>query len=746
MRQSRGSSKQHPAERSAHIRARSDTRSKAVAAAPGTLPARRRRGAPGSLDAIFRPRAVAVVGASKRAGQIGHEIVKHLVHGGYTGPVYPVNPSASVVHSMHCYPRVSAVPGPIDLAVIVLPAPLVLEAVADAGRKGVSGVVVISAGFAEVGGGGAALQEELVALCSKHGMRLVGPNCMGVLNTDPAVSMNATFAASTPLPGGAAFLSQSGALGEAILADARSLGLGVSMFASVGNRADVSPVDLLDYWEHDPNTKQILMYLEAFGDPERFMASARRITRTKPILVVKSGRTARGAAAAISHTGSLAGSEAAVESLLAQCGVLRMKTMKGLFSLAGAVQAGRFPAGPRVAIVTNAGGPGILATDACIANGLTIGDLSPGARRKLLAVVPPEASVKNPVDLIASADAERFDRVLDVVLADREVDMVLALFVSPVMIDASAIAHVFARHATSSAKPMVTCMLGKSQGDEAQQVLSEAGVPNYRFPEDAALALAGLYKLQKLRTRKPAPAPRFRVQPQRARRVVEQALASGRETLEGSEVEELLRSYGIPVVPSRLVRNREQALAAARALDFPLVAKLVARGVEHKSDLGAVLLDLRSREELLEAYDQLEDRFGARYPDMAVLLQSMRGDGVEAFFGAATDPQFGRLMAFGLGGIHVEVFQDVVFRLHPLDLTDAREMVSGIRGKALFAGVRGKPPVDTEELAHVLLRLSRMLSDLPEIVELDLNPFLAAWKRGESCVLDARVRLEAASG
>ncbi|MCB9897955.1 MAG: acetate--CoA ligase family protein [Planctomycetes bacterium] len=694
-----------------------------------------------SLDALFRPRSVAVVGASRQPGRIGREILRHLVEGGFSGPVYPVNPTTDVVGSMHCYPRVSAIPGEVDLAVIVVAASEVLDVVRDCAKKKVTGVVVISSGFAEVGGEGVLLQQRLVALCRQHGMRLVGPNCMGVLNTDPRWTMNATFAASTPESGGAAFLSQSGALGEAILADARSLGLGVSMFASIGNRADVTPADLLAYWDEDARTQQILLYLESFGEPERFMAVARRVARRKPILVVKSGRTARGAAAAVSHTGSLAGSEAAVDSLLFQCGVLRVDTMKDLFALAGAIQAGRFPHGRRVAVVTNAGGPAILATDALVAHGLEVGDLAAATRRRLRRMVPKEASVANPVDLIASADGARFDKVLGAVVDDPSVDMLLALFVSPAMIDSVEVARVFAAHARGTRKPMVCCLLGKAGGEEALEVLRAAGVPHYRFPEEAAAALAGLHRLQVLHGRKDVPAPQLDVDTPRARRVIRKALASGRELLKGAELGELLGCYGIPIVPGRIVRDRAEALRAAETLGFPLVAKVVAKDVVHKSDRGGVLLDLRTREELLDAYDVLEARFSVDHPEMHVLLQSMRGDGVEVFVGAATDPQFGRMLAFGLGGIHVEVLKDVVFRLHPITSTDAHEMLDGIRSRALLDGVRGKPAVDKAQLAEILLRVSRMLSDLPEIAELDLNPVLAAWTRGTSCVLDARVRL-----
>lgn len=704
------------------------------------------KGSADPLDPLFRPRSIAVVGASRRRFQIGHEIVRNLVDGGFTGPVYPVNPRAEVVHSMPSWPRVSAIPGPVDLAVIVVPAEHVLAAVRDCGAKGVRGIVCITAGFAEVGGAGAERQRELVALCREQGMRLVGPNCMGVLNTAAETSMNASFADTQPIRGHAAFLSQSGALGAVILADARSLGLGLSMFASIGNRADVSPPDLLEYWERDRETRQILMYLEAFGEPERFMAVARRVSRTKPILVVKSGRTAPGARAAVSHTGSLAGSEAAVDSLLNQCGVLRLDSMKDLFALASAVQTGRTPKGPRVAIVTNAGGPAILATDACVAEGLVLCELTPKTKKQLARFLPPEASAANPVDLIASADAARFEQALAAVSADPGVDMLLALFVAPIMIDARAIAEVFVRQAAASAKPFLTCLPGQAQREGAVELLQAAGVPNYRFPEEAARVLAGLHRLRLLRERPDEPAPHFRVQSARGRQLVESALAAGRTNLKGEELYALAEAYGLPTVPGRIVSSREEALRAARALGMPVVAKVMARNLEHKSDRGGVLLDIRTGEELLEAYAKLEERFLAEHPEMKVLLQPMRSEGVEVFLGAATDPAFGRLVAFGLGGIHVEIFKDVVFRLHPLDATDAREMLRGIRGRALLLGARGKPPVDEERIVEMLLRLSQMLSELPEIAELDLNPFLAGYTGKESCILDMRVRLEARPG
>lgn len=695
-----------------------------------------------SLDAVFRPRSVAVIGAGRRPNTIGHEIVRNLVRGGFTGPVYPVNPKATVVRSMHCHPQVSSIPGPVDLALIVVPAPLVLEAARDCGEKGVKAIVCITAGFSEVGGEGAKRQEQLLEVCAQYGMRLIGPNCMGVLNTAEDVCMNASFANAEPRRGEAAFLSQSGALGAVILNDAQSLGLGVSMFASLGNRADVSPVDLLEYWERDPATKQILMYIEAFGEPNEFMRVARRVSREKPVLVVKSGRSDRGARAAISHTGSLAGSEVAIDSVLEQCGVLRVESMKDLFALAGGIQTGRLPEGKRVAIVTNAGGPGILATDACIAEGLELCDLSAATQRKLERFLPPEASTTNPVDLIASADAPSFDRALKAVLADKRVDMALAIFVAPIMIDAAAVAEVFTRHALESKKPLLACLPGLPESSAALEVLSDARVPNYRFPEEAARVLSGLYRLRQLRDR-PNDAPvTFRVQRPKARKVVEAALADGRETLRGDELYALMTAYGLPIVPSMIVASREEALKAVRRVGFPLVMKILSDEVQHKSDRGGVLMDLRNREEVLDGYDRLEELFGEEDPNMRVLLQAMRSDGVETFIGVASDPLLGRMLAFGLGGIHVEILKDVVFRMHPLTPSIAEEMIEAVHGKALFEGARGKPPVDKSQLAEALLRVSQLLTDLPEIAELDLNPFLAGYRGEGSCILDMRARIE----
>ena len=695
-----------------------------------------------SLDFVFRPRGIAVIGVGRQPTQIGHLILNNLIKAQYTGPVYPINPHAEVVRSMHCYKSVKDVPGIVDLAVIVVPAKYVIDSVKECAAKGVKGLVIITAGFAEIGGAGTALQAELEALCAKHGIRVVGPNCMGILNMEPAIQMNASFASTRPDFGGVCFVSQSGALGEAILSDAHELGIGINMFVSVANRIDISPADLLRYWGDDPNCHQILMYLESFGNPSDFMDAARCVTRKKPVLVVKSGRSAKGAQAAISHTGSLAGSEAAADALLQQCGILRVDSMKELFSLAAVTQVGKFPRGRRVGIVTNAGGPAILATDACEAQGLEIVDLSEKTTAKIEAVIPVEASAKNPVDLIASADGKRYDKVLGAMLADKKIDMVIAIFVSPAMIDSEAVAQAFAKHANRSKKPVVTCLLGRLGKEAALDVLRESGVPNYRFPEEAVSALAGLADLEEMHSRPNRPAEKFRVNKKKARDAVEQALSRGRNMLKGTELETLFTSYGIPMVPSRIVLTLDEALKFAKKVGYPVVAKIESAKAVHKSDFGGVRLDLRTPEDLKAAYGDLKKRFHKIDKNMKVMVQAMRSGGIETFFGAAPDPQYGRLQAFGLGGIHVEVFKDVVFRLHPLSRLNAEVMVDGIRAKALLEGARGKPPVDREQLIEISLRLSQMLTDLPEIVELDLNPFLAAWDASESCVLDCRVRLE----
>jgi acetyltransferase len=711
---------------------------KTSGASPGARKAASRRG---SLDAIFRPRSVAVIGASKHRQSIGREILSNLMQFEFSGPVYPVNPTTDVVHSMRAYKKLSDIPGPLDLAVVVVPRDKVLDVVDACGRKGVRGVVVITAGFKEVDSRGAQLEEQLKRTVERHGMRMVGPNCMGVLNTEPGIRLNATFAAAVPPRGNVGLISQSGALGEAILADAAQNGLGAAMFVSVGNKADITGNDLLEYWEDNDDVQAILMYLESFGNPRRFTQLARRITRKKPIITVKAGRTPAGARAASSHTGSIVGLDIATESLLEQCGVLRVSSLAEMFVEAGALANQPVPRGGRVAIVTNAGGPAILCTDALTGRGVQMAELRPATRRALARVLPAEASPENPVDMIASADAARYRAVLDLVKKDPGVDGLIAIFVSPIMIDSFEVARAIAEIAGGE-KPVLSVFMGKRRSQEGIAELRRQHVPVYRFPEEAASAMTALVRYQKLRDAPQGRETRFRVDRASGERVIAAARRAGRSDLTAEESRALLEAYGFPVAPTRLAKSAAEAIAAAQELGYPVVLKIESSRISHKTDVGGVKVDLRNADEVGAAYRDLVSRLRRRDPQLKVQLQSMVRGGREVIMGMARDLQFGPLLMFGLGGVFVEVMRDVSVRIHPLTDVGARTMIERVKGFPLLAGARGESPVALSLLEECLLRLSQLVSDFEDqLRELDLNPFIVTERPETSFVVDARISL-----
>lgn len=711
---------------------------KRSAAAPH-LATRKGKGALPGLDPLFRPRSVAVIGASRRATSIGREILVNLVNYGFQGPVYPVNPATPVVHSMHCFARVSDIPGPVDLAILVVPAERVLQAVRDCGRKRVRALIVITAGFKEIGGVGAAREAALLRLVRRYRMRMVGPNCMGLVNTAPDVRLNASFALATPEPGPAAFLTQSGALGEVILANAREINLGISRFVSIGNKADVSGNDLLLHWENDPDVRLILMYLESFGNPRRFVEIARRVSRKKPILAVKAGRTAAGARAAFSHTGALGGADLAVDTLFEQCGVIRANSMEELFTLAPAFASQPIPRGDRVAILSNAGGPAILATDACIGSGLRLATLSAPTLRRLRQALPPECSVQNPVDLIASADAQRYRAALAALTRDRGVDAFLVIFVSPVMIDALAVAREIVAAAKRIDRPLLTCFMGKHAAQESVAFLRRSGVPVYPFPESAAQALAAMAHYRRLLERPEPTSELLPVDRAAAGRVLRRAAAARRETLEPAEAEGLLRAYGIHFAPSRFVGSRAEAIDAAHLLGYPVVLKGVAPSLVHKSDIGGVRTDLRNADDVAAAYDEIQSAL-RRVRGARVQVQVMVRGGREVILGSFKDPAFGAILMFGLGGVFVEYLKDVSFGLHPLYRAAAERMIRSLRAYPLLCGARGQEPVAFEVLVEALLRLSQLVGDFPQIEQVDVNPFMACPVPDQSLAVDVRVR------
>ena len=697
----------------------------------------------GSLTPILRPRSVAVIGASRTPGTIGYELVRNLAICGFTGPVYPVNPKASSIYSIPAVPSVEAIPGPVDLAVISVPKQFVMEVAEQSIARGVQGLVVISAGFREVGGEGVELERRLTALVRAHGVRMLGPNCMGVLNADPAISMNATFAPFMPPVGKAGFVSQSGAIGLSVLDYARAYGIGLSQFVSVGNKSDVSGNDLLLEWEDDPAIGVILMYVENFGNPTRFLEIASRVTKKKPIIVVKSGRSRSGARAASSHTGALAANDTAVNALLTQAGVLRAGSVEALFDLAMAFGSQAAPKSRRTAVITNAGGPGILAADALEPFGLELPDLSPATVEKLRPLFPAEASLRNPLDMIASATPDRYRTALAAILEDPQIDSAVALFVPPLRISEVEVSEAIAKAAVQyPAKPVFAVLMGQEGLPQGRADLHAAGVPAFIFPESAARALAARCRHREWQERPVVVPEQLAVDQAAARRLIDGARAQGRTRLSESDALDLLAAYGIPVARAPLATSADEAVRFADEVGYPVVLKIVAPAIVHKTEAGGVQVDLRSAAEVRKAHAAILKGARRAAPDAVVegvLVQQMIRGGREVIVGMTRDPSFGPLVMFGLGGILVEVLRDVVFRIAPFGREDARDMIRGIQGVKLLDGVRGAPPVRFDALEETLLRVSQLVVDFPEIAELDVNPVLA-FDTGVQAV-DARVLL-----
>jgi acetyl coenzyme A synthetase (ADP forming)-like protein len=710
------------------------------------MEARERGAAAESVRRLLQPRSVVVVGASRQPGTIGAALLANVKAAGFRGPIYAVNPGASEVQGVRAHPSVSAIGAPVDLAVIAVPAAAVEAAVEDCARAGVRAVVVISAGFAETGAVGRAAQECLVALVRQSGLRMVGPNCMGILNTDPAVSLNATFAPHRPPAGNVGMLSQSGALGLAVLDRMRQLNLGMSSFVSVGNKADVSGNDLLSYWAEDPRTAVVVLYLESFGNPRKFARIAPAVARRKPIVAVKSGRSAAGTRAAQSHSAALANLDIAVDALFAQAGVIRTDTLEQLFDVATLLSTQPLPAGRRVGVVTNAGGPGILFADACEAHGLTLPPLAPATVDTLRAFLPAQAGLSNPIDMIASATPEQYERAVAVVGRDPNVDALVAIYVPPLVTQPEDVARAIARGAgeVPGEIPVLAVFLS-SKG--APPMLSEGPrgrLPAYDYPENAALALAAAERYARWRARPRGTTVRIgRFEESAVRAVVERVLARGDQApwLAARDLATVLGAAGIPFAVTEEVAP-DEAVAAAERLGFPLVAKAAAPGLLHKSDVGGVVLGLDSAGAVADAVRTLASRMeavGSRLD--GVLLQREVSGGIEALVGVTTDPTFGPLLVCGLGGVLVELLRDVAFRLPPVSDVDAYEMLAALRARPLLDGYRGMPPGDIAAFVDVIMRVSALVEVVPELRDLDLNPVKILGPGRGAVVVDGRMRV-----
>ncbi len=703
----------------------------------------------GNLDSIFCPRSIAIIGASRKPGSVGQSLLANVIDSRFQGIVYPVNPKAKGVLGIKCYARVMDIPDRVDLAVIVVPARFVAEVLEECGKKEIKGVIIISAGFKEIGGEGIGLEQRITKISQNHYISLVGPNCLGVVNTDPKTSMNATFGTQMPKQGNIAFISQSGALCVAVLDYAKESNIGFSKFISMGNKAELNENELLLYLKNDPKTDVILMYLEDLVDGREFMDIARDITSNpthpKPIIALKAGRTLVGAKAASSHTGSLAGSDRVYDAIFNQCGVLRGNTLEEIFDYVKAFSTQPLPKGRNVAVITNSGGPGILATDSCIRYGLNMVSLSPSTKRTLKTILPPTASLNNPVDLIAEAQEEQYQVTLKEILKDKNIHSAIIILTPTSFTNVENIAESIVKTVRFFKKPVLCCFLGVYDVSKGIDVLEESGIPSYRFPESAARVLAEMNNFYKWLKRPKTGIKKFRVKRPKAEEILNSARKEGRLFLLEQEAYEILKAYHFPVIQSFLAENETQAVKAAQKIGFPVVLKIASPDVLHKFDFGGVKLSLRNSSEVRKAYQEICENLLSKKPEAKItgmIVEEMAPPGKEVILGMNRDPQFGPILMFGMGGIYVEALEDVIFRLAPIRELTAKMMIKRTKTHKILEGFRGGPTYDTEAVATCLKRLSQLVVDFEDIKELDINP-LIVYEKGKGCtIVDARIILD----
>ena len=697
-----------------------------------------------NLDKIMKPKSIAVVGASTKEHTIGSDIMKRLQEYNFNGKIYPVNPKGGIIEGLQAYTTVNEIPGDVDLAIIVVNAKFVLNTIDQCYEKGIKGLCIITAGFKETGKEGAEVEKQLLAKVREYGMRCVGPNCLGVVNTHPEIRMDGCFAESLPERGNIGFVSQSGALGGGILNILKDLNLGFAQFISIGNQADVNAETALEYWEDEEDVEQILLYMESIQNPANFRKLASRISKKKPILALKAGRSAAGASAASSHTGSLAGADKAANALLNQSGVIREYSLKDLFATAKVFANCPIPKGDRVAIITNSGGPGIMATDAICEHGMQIAKISDETKDKLRSFLPSAASVKNPIDMIASAPIEHYKQTLETVIADENVDMIITIYL-PFLglkdIDvAKALMEIKAEHPE---KPVIGVFMTKS---EFFAKLSEMDVnmPFFMYAEEAADGLNRLNQ-QRLWMERPAgQIPVFDVDREKAKQIIRQSLSEGRAQLTTRESIDVLDAYGIRVCKSGFATNEEEVVSVANSIGYPVVMKMTSKTTSHKTDVGGVRVNIQSEEQLRAEYRDLIAKLtekGLIDGLEGVIIQEMVKGNREMVCGIATDPQYGPMMMFGLGGVFIEVMKDVTFRIAPLTDIDAKEMIKSVKAYKLLEGARGTTPAQMDQIEETLLRLSQLVHDFSFIDELDINPLLISEKTGEGIAVDGRIKV-----
>ena len=697
-----------------------------------------------SIERIFYPSSIAVVGATKVAGTVPYDIFFNILRDSYQGTLYPVSPNARSICSVRAYKYVVDIPDPVDLAVLVFPAAVCHLALEQCGQKGVKGAIIISAGFREVGPAGVEREEQIRQIAAKHGISFIGPNCLGLINTNPSVHLNASFARRMPAEGSIGFLSQSGALCTAVLDYAQAKNIGFSKFVSFGNKADISEIELMYYLRDDPKTKVILLYLEEVSDGRAFMQAARDVIKAgKPVLLIKSGRTHEGAAAAASHTGSLAGSDEVTEAAMKQAGVIRCTTIEEMFNIAIAMAYQPLPNGKRIAIITNAGGPGVLTTDAAIARGLELGRFSEATTEMFRKSLPVTANIKNPVDVIGDARADRYRVALSGALDDSNVDGALVILTPQSMTDIQAIAEEVATTTGRHEKPVYASFMGEMDVAPGIQILHRWSIPHYVLPESMCTAYAGaLFFKQQVEYVDEEPFRVARPLIDRAQSVLSAAKRRGPGFLMEEEAVGILAAFGLPVLTSQVAANRTEAMRCAERVGFPVVMKVSSKEITHKIDVQGVVLGIRNAREAGEAFEAILSSVQKARPEApvrGVLVQKMADPGVEVILGIKRDPSFGGVVMFGLGGTFVEIFKDVNFRVAPFGPRAAGELIEGIKAHPILAGARGKARRDIASVHDCVLRLSALAEACPDILELDINPLIVGEEGKGSAVADVRI-------
>jgi len=691
------------------------------------------------LDALFRPKGVAVIGASAKELHIGNRIIKNLVDFGYTGNIYPINPNADEIRGLKAYKSLLDVPGPVDVAHMVIPARFTPQAFEDCGKKGVRHIIINSGGFSEVGPEGAAIEKAFMDVAQRYGMRVLGPNCQGIINTDPEIRAYCNFTFTFPEPGSISIVALSGGVAELIHQEFSAMGVGTRIYASNGNACDVTIPEIIRYLGEDEKTRVIVTYVEGLRSPSEFLAAVTDVAAKKPVLAMKAGRTSAGAKAAASHTGGLAKEDLATDLIFKKAGVLNFMNESGLITAAAAFATQPIPRGNRVGIITNTGGPAVIATDVMVGAGLELPPLSEKTKAFLKERLFPDASINNPVDVLATAPAEHFRACLDAMMADDSFDAVFVNFVTPFFVETDSIAREIVAVSQKQLKPIVcNLMTDRRQWTETVRILRDGGVPFFALPGEAARAMAALVHYHQLRQQD---AGRVMVYDDadkaRAAAILQKAAAAGRKQLSAGEVFEILAAYKIPAADWAAAAGAEEAVAAAQQIGFPVVVKADSAAVVHKSDMGAVALDLKDPAAVRAAVAKMQSKIEAE--DLTYFVQKYISGGLEIALGAKAEEGLGHLIMFGLGGIFVEVLKDVVFNLTPVTDAEAARMLSAIKGAALLTGTRGRRGVDREAVQALICRLSQLVGDFPAISEMDINPALAFEDR--AVVVDARITI-----